>query len=92
MFNDLREFISEVERLGECRIVKGADWEESTISDEEEELCKKACKLCGVDLAGADFVRTEEGIKFFEVNKSPMVNPKYPEVIVGILEERYLSK
>lgn len=26
MFNDLREFISEVEKLGECKIVEGADW------------------------------------------------------------------
>ena len=26
MFHDLREFIAEVEKLGECRIVAGADW------------------------------------------------------------------
>ncbi|MFC1869645.1 UbiD family decarboxylase [Chloroflexota bacterium] len=27
LFNDLREFISEVERLGECKVIKGADWD-----------------------------------------------------------------
>lgn len=27
LFNDLREFISEAERLGECRVIKGADWD-----------------------------------------------------------------
>jgi RimK family alpha-L-glutamate ligase len=71
---------------------KGADWEQSEITDEEEELCKQACKACSVDLAGVDFVRTQEGIKFFEVNKSPMVNRDYSKDIVRMLDERYLSE
>jgi len=27
MFNDLREFISQAEELGECRLIEGADWD-----------------------------------------------------------------
>lgn len=27
MFNDLREFIKQVEELGECRVIEGADWD-----------------------------------------------------------------
>ncbi len=27
MFNDLREFIDKVQELGECKIIKGADWD-----------------------------------------------------------------
>ena len=27
MFNDLREFIEQVEKLGESRVVEGADWD-----------------------------------------------------------------
>jgi RimK family alpha-L-glutamate ligase len=71
---------------------KGADWEQSSITEEEEKLSKEACVACDVDLAGVDFVRTEDGIKFFEVNKSPMVNVDYSKDIVRLLDERYLSE
>lgn len=27
MFNDLREYIDQVEKLGECRVIEGADWD-----------------------------------------------------------------
>ncbi len=27
MFNDLREFISKADELGECRVIEGADWD-----------------------------------------------------------------
>ncbi len=27
IFNDMREFITEVERLGECKLIEGADWD-----------------------------------------------------------------
>ncbi len=68
---------------------KGADWEFSEVTDEEAELCRKACAACGVDLSGVDFVRTEDGIKFFEANKSPMLNKDYSEVVVRMLDEKY---
>lgn len=69
---------------------KGASWEVSEIFPEERELCKSACLACGIDLAGVDFVRTEEGILFFEVNKTPQINMKFPEVIVERLNDKYL--
>jgi glutathione synthase/RimK-type ligase-like ATP-grasp enzyme len=71
---------------------KGADWEPSEITEEEDVLCKKAGEVCKIDLAGVDFVRTENGIKFFEVNKAPDVNRMYSEVIVKKLDEKYFSK
>ncbi|MBU1126506.1 MAG: hypothetical protein ABH826_05485 [Patescibacteria group bacterium] len=69
---------------------KGALWEPSEISDEEKELSQKACDACGVDLGGVDFVRTKDGILFFEVNKTPQINVNYPEVIVKMLNDSYL--
>lgn len=64
---------------------RGADWEVSQITDEETEMSQRACNACGVDLGGVDFVRTKDGMLFFEVNKSPQINIKYPEIIVDRL-------
>lgn len=69
---------------------QGADWEKSKISKEETDLCQKACKACEIDLGGVDFVRTTDGILFFEVNKGPMINVKYPEIIVDRLAKKHL--
>ncbi|MFC1869993.1 UbiD family decarboxylase [Chloroflexota bacterium] len=40
MFNDLREFISKAEELGECKVIEGADWNEElgAIVDLQSEL------------------------------------------------------
>lgn len=70
---------------------KGAEWEAVEISDEDKELSKKASEVCGIDIAGVDFVRTDNGIKFFEVNKGPMINLDYPEAIVNIIDRKYLK-
>lgn len=54
-------------------ISKGGRAEKMDLTDDEILLSIKACKISGVDFGGVDFVRTPDGIKFFEVNKSPQV-------------------
>ncbi len=67
---------------------RGASWEVSEISKKEEKLSQRACDACGIDVGGVDFVRTEKGILFFEVKKSPQMNLKYPEIIVKRLNDK----
>lgn len=69
----------------------GADWEFSNISEDELVLSQKACKVVGLDLGGVDFVRTENGIKFFEINQSPQLTAEYAEKIVEIINAKYLG-
>ncbi|PIQ67397.1 hypothetical protein COY25_00890 [Candidatus Uhrbacteria bacterium CG_4_10_14_0_2_um_filter_41_7] len=69
----------------------GADWEFSEIEAEELALSKKACEVARLDLAGVDFVRTENGIKFFEINQSPQLTAEYAEKIVEIIDRKYLG-
>ena len=69
----------------------GADYEVSSITPDEEKLCVKACDACGIDLGGVDFVRTKDGIVFFEVNKSPQINIKYPAEIAKRIAKKYLK-
>ncbi|MBU4452707.1 hypothetical protein KKH24_00405, partial [Patescibacteria group bacterium] len=68
----------------------GADYEVAKITAKEKKLCQKACDACQIDLAGVDFVRTDDGILFFEVNKSPQINIKYPAVIAEKIAKKYL--
>ena len=70
----------------------GADYEVSEITKDEELLSQKACDACGIDLGGVDFVRTDDGIVFFEINKSPQINKKYPALIAQRITEKYLQK
>lgn len=41
------------------------------LSAEEERLCLKAVEVCGLDFAGVDFVPTDGGPVFIEVNSRP---------------------
>ena len=70
---------------------RGADYAVDTVTEEETELCRRAAEVCGVDVAGVDMVRTEQGPLFFEVNKAPDINAKYPAVIVKKLAEKYFK-
>jgi len=70
----------------------GADYEVSQITPAEKKLCEKACDVCRIDLGGVDFVRTKKGIVFFEVNKSPQINKKYPAIIAQRIAEKHLKK
>jgi len=52
-------------------VSKGGDAELIKLSDNEIKLSKRACVATGIDFGGVDFARTQKGITFFEVNKSP---------------------
>jgi len=52
---------------------KGGNLKEAELSAEEIRLSKKACQILEVDFGGVDFVRTDKGILFFEINKGPQV-------------------
>jgi len=52
-------------------ISKGGKAEEIILSDEEKNIAIAVTKKLGLDLGGVDLVRTQEGIRLFEVNKSP---------------------
>jgi RimK family alpha-L-glutamate ligase len=54
-------------------ISKGGDAELIELTNKEVELSKKACLATGIDFGGVDFVRTEKGTVFFEVNKTPQI-------------------
>ncbi len=69
----------------------GAKFETSEISESESELCRRANHACGIDLAGTDFVRTENGPLFFEVNKSPQMNIDYSAIIARRIIEEYFN-
>jgi len=71
---------------------RGANFEVDTITESEAELCRKATDACGIDMAGVDFVRTENGPIFFEVNKSPQMNIKYSGLLAKRIIAEYFKK
>lgn len=54
-------------------IAKGGESEKIDITEEEERLAKKSCKVLRVDFGGVDIVRTSEGPLVFEVNTGPQI-------------------
>lgn len=54
-------------------ISKGAQSALDELSEAELGLCQKAQKVSYIDFCGIDFIRTDNGIVFLEVNKSPQV-------------------
>jgi len=80
---DVRALVFEDELLGAVRryssdgfynnVAKGGRTEPDIITDEEFEICKKAMRVLGLDFDGVDFVQTDTGILFFEINKGPQV-------------------
>lgn len=79
---DLRVFVFENTILGSMKraSVDGfantavdASFELVEISEEEEKLALMASQKAGVDFAGVDIVRTENGPMIWEVNKTPQV-------------------
>lgn len=75
MFNG--EFLGAIKRISNDGFYnnasRGGDVEETKISKDELRLSKKACNVLGLDFGGVDFIRTDKGIIFFEINKGPMV-------------------
>ena len=68
------------------------------ISEEEQELALEVCRRSGIDLGGVDIVRTEEGLKIWEINKVPQLHRFIPatgiealDIIVGQIKTKYLS-
>ncbi len=45
----------------------------ATLNKIERKLSLQVCQIMKLELGGVDFVRTNDGIKFFEVNKGPVV-------------------
>ena len=80
---DIRALFFESELLGAIsrysgdgfynNVSRGGKVEEVKLSETEIELSKKAINVLGLDFGGVDFIRTEEGIIFLEINKGPMV-------------------
>jgi len=76
-------------------VSKGGDAELIELTKKEVDLSKKACKAVGIDFGGVDFTRTKNGIKFFEVNKSPQIKGfqsatgiNIPEKIVQTIDSK----
>lgn len=70
------EVVASMERVaqeGEFRanIHLGATAKEIKVSDEERELAIKAAKIIGLEVAGVDMVRSNNGAKILEINSSP---------------------
>lgn len=70
------EVVASMERIaqdGEFRanIHLGATAKAVEISDKEREIAIKATQLMGLDVAGVDMVRSNNGVKILEVNSSP---------------------
>lgn len=53
---------------------KGGQGEASEITEEEKVICVRAAQIANLRVAGVDFVRTNDGILIFEVNKSPQMS------------------
>lgn len=43
----------------------------ANLSNEEKKICLKAIKICGLDFAGVDLIRSKTGPKILEVNSNP---------------------
>ncbi|MCI5108731.1 MAG: hypothetical protein MRY49_02690 [Candidatus Pacebacteria bacterium] len=76
---------------------KGGKLKETKLSKEEINLSKKACEVLDLDFGGVDFVRTEKGILFFEVNKGPQIyglesatGLDIPDLVVQKIIDRFL--
>lgn len=54
-------------------VSKGGRVEVTSLSKQEIKLSKKALKVLDLDFGGVDFIRTDQGIIFLEINKGPMV-------------------
>jgi len=68
------------------------------ISDEEQQLALDVAKKSGVDFAGVDVVRTSEGLKVWEVNKTPQLDRFIPatgieaiECVLNHIQQKYTS-
>lgn len=79
-------------------VAKGGRTEEDTLTKDETELSIKAKDVLDLNFGGVDFVRTENGIVFFEINKGPQVygledatGLDIPAEIVGEISKKYLK-
>lgn len=80
---DVRVVISDKEIIGAIEryssdgfynnVAKGGTTKIASLTNLEKNLCLRASEISDLDFSGVDFVRTNSGIKFFEVNKSPVI-------------------
>jgi RimK family alpha-L-glutamate ligase len=105
---DIRALIYDNELLGAIErysnddfynnVTKGGSAKPAEITPEELELSKKAMRVLGLNFGGVDFIRTDDGIVFFEINKGPMVygleetlDKTIPAEIVKVIDKNYLK-
>ncbi len=76
-------------------VAKGGKTVEDEPSESEIKLSRKAMKILGLNFGGVDFVRTEKGVVFFEINKGPQVyglekalGVDVPEILVQEIEKK----
>lgn len=75
-----------------------AIFELTQVSNEEKQLALTVAQKAGVDFAGVDVVKTKEGLKVWEVNKTPQLDRFIPatgiEVVESVLnhiKQKYLN-
>lgn len=67
-------------------VSKGAAVEVDEMTVEEIDLCKQVMKISYIDFCGIDFIRTEKGLVFIELNRAPQlggIRGAIPDLSVG---------
>jgi RimK family alpha-L-glutamate ligase len=92
---DLRVFVFEDQVLGSMKRMSvdgfantalDAKFEPIEIDEEEKQLAILASQKAGLDFAGVDIVRTDQGPMVWEVNKTPQVERFIPATGINVVE------
>jgi len=77
-------------------IHRGGRGEIAELSDEEKKMALDAVRILGLNIAGVDILRSDQGSMVIEVNSSPglegiegVTKVKIAEEIVGFIERKY---
>ena len=79
-------------------VAKGGKTVVTNVTPNEDIICKKALSVLNIDFGGIDFLRTENGPVFFEINTGPQVygleeatKINVPLKLVQTIKEKYLG-
>ncbi|MGS2722894.1 ATP-grasp domain-containing protein [Porticoccus sp. GXU_MW_L64] len=61
--------------------------EHTQLSDQERQLALLASRKAGLDFAGVDIVKTDSGLKVWEINKTPQLDRFIPATGIPALEQ-----